>query len=80
VVPVESGWRLMKVDRRYNDETFMVFKPFSIASGEQWKKFRNCRNLRMYIVGSTTRNVFGKNFTLRVVEPAMCFENVFFLW
>jgi len=40
---------------------------------------RNVKILRKYIAGSRTSNVFEKKFTLRVVEPVMCSENVFFL-
>ena len=55
---------------------------------------RNVKILRKYIAGSTTRNailkknyiassttrnaILKKKITLLVVEPAMCFENVFF--
>jgi len=42
VVPVESGWRLMEVDRGYNGRTFVVLKLFSNVRGEQWKKFGRC--------------------------------------
>jgi len=57
---------------------------------------RNVKILRKYIAGSTTRNAilkknlhcrfynphcnFEKKITLRVVEPAMCFEFIYFLF
>jgi len=42
MVPVESEWRLMEVDRRFNGGTFVVLKLFSNVRGEQWKKFGRC--------------------------------------